>query len=333
MQARSETHDPPRKLEAAIAAVRRHPRTVLVVQVVAFALFVGLAAWAISGDFRDAGSRLRNASVLDFVAGCGAMAAYYLLFVIGWMRILAAWGIRIDYPTALRAEMVSMLAKYVPGGVWTPAARVVALRKAGVTDTGPVTASIFIEAGVSAVAGVLVFVVSLVWVHDVHAPLAPLIAFAVLLVILLHPRVFGPLASRILRRFGGHELPSISLPTLIGLLAFYCGTWLVGGVGLWFMVQAVGGQPALSTVAFMGGVGAVGAIVAVLAIFAPSGLGPREASMVGLLLAIVPEGAAIGATVLNRLALTIVEIALLVVGGLIFRLSDRFATAPPRSRG
>ena len=43
------------------------------------------------------------------------------------MRILAAWGIRIPYRVALQAEMVSMLAKYVPGGVWTPAARVAAL--------------------------------------------------------------------------------------------------------------------------------------------------------------------------------------------------------------
>ena len=34
-----------------------------------------------------------------------------------------------NIPAALRAEMVSMLAKYVPGGVWTPAARVAALAK------------------------------------------------------------------------------------------------------------------------------------------------------------------------------------------------------------
>ena len=50
------------------------------------------------------------------------------------MRILADWEIHISYPAALRAEMVSMLAKYVPGGVWTPAARVVAARRAGITD-------------------------------------------------------------------------------------------------------------------------------------------------------------------------------------------------------
>ena len=40
----------------------------------------------------------------------------------------------LSYSVTLRAEMVSMLAKYIPGGIWTPAARVVAARRAGVTD-------------------------------------------------------------------------------------------------------------------------------------------------------------------------------------------------------
>ena len=44
-------------------------------------------------------------------------------------------------------------------------------------------------------------------------------------------------------------------------------------------------------VVFLGGVSAVGAIVAVLAFFAPSGLGAREGSMYGLMLAIVSSGA------------------------------------------
>jgi uncharacterized membrane protein YbhN (UPF0104 family) len=64
----------------------------------------------------------------------------------------------------------------------------------------------------------------------------------------------------------------------------------------------------------------VGAIVAVLSIVAPSGLGVREASMYGLLLGVVPAGAALGATVLNRLAITVVEALLLLVGALLWRL-------------
>jgi uncharacterized membrane protein YbhN (UPF0104 family) len=292
-----------------------------------FFVSIGLA---LRGSFNDAGDDLRNADPVYFLLGSGALAAYYLVFVFGWIRILADWKIRISYPQALRAEMVSMLAKYVPGGVWTPAARVVAARRAGITDAALVTVSILVEAGISAVAGVIVFVLSLAWVHGVDAPLAPLIAFAVIVSALLHPRIFCPLASRVLRKLGHGALPPLRVATMAFLLLFYCVTWVIGGSALWLLLRAVGAHPTVGSIVFLGGVAAVGAIVAVLAVFAPSGLGPREASMYGLMLAITSQGAALGATVLNRVAITIVEILLLVVGGLILRRADDEAEPAPR---
>jgi uncharacterized membrane protein YbhN (UPF0104 family) len=68
--------------------------------------------------------------------------------------------------------------------------------------------------------------------------------------------------------------------------------------------------------------------VAVLAVFAPSGLGPREATMYGLMLAATSQGAALGATVLNRVAITVVELLLLVVGGFVLRRSESEAELP-----
>ena len=66
---------------------------------------------------------------------------------------------------------------------------------------------------------------------------------------------------------------------------------------------------------------AVSAIVAFLSLITPSGLGVREASMYGLLLAVTTKGIALGVTVLNRLTITIVEGLLLVVGALLLRFS------------
>jgi uncharacterized membrane protein YbhN (UPF0104 family) len=193
-----------------------------------------------------------------------------------------------------------------------------------------VTVSILVEAGISAVAGVIVFVVSLAWVRGVDAPIAPLIAFAVIVSALLHPRIFCPVASRILRKLGHRALPPLRVGTMAFLLGFYCVTWVIGGCALWLLLRAVGDRPSVSSIVFLGGVAAVGAIVAVLAVFAPSGLGPREASMYGLMLAITTQGAALGATVLNRVAITLVEILLLVVGGLVLRRADDEAEPEPR---
>jgi glycosyltransferase 2 family protein len=301
---------------------KAHPRVLIATQLLILAVFFVSIGLALRGSFKDAGDDLRNADPIYFLLGCGALAAYYLVFVFGWIRILADWKIQISYPQALRAEMVSMLAKYVPGGVWTPAARVVAARRAGINDAALVTVSILVEAGISAVAGVIVFVVSLAWVRGVNAPLAPLIAFAVIVSALLHPRIFCPLASRVLRKLGHGALPPLRVATMAFLLAFYSFTWVIGGSALWLLLHAVGGHPSVGSIVFLGGVAAVGAIVAVLAVFAPSGIGVREASMYGLMLAIASEGTAVAANVLNRVAITIVEILLLVVGGLILRRTD-----------
>ena len=309
-----------------------HPRALIATQLAVLAIFFGFVGWAVRGSFHAAGRDLRNADPVYFVLACVSVAAYYLVFVLGWMRILSDWGIHLSYPAALRAEMVSMLAKYIPGGVWTPAARVVAARRAGVTDGALVTASILLEAGISAVAGVIVFVVSLAWVRGVNAPIAPLVAFGVVVAVLLHPRVFRPLVSKVLRRFGHHALPPLRGSSMLVLLVFYSGTWILGGTGLWLLLRSVGAHPAASTIVFLGGVSAVGAIVAVLSVFAPSGLGPREASMYGLMLAITSEGPALGATLLNRVAITLVELLLFVVVGLILRSHEDATAVEPRLR-
>jgi uncharacterized membrane protein YbhN (UPF0104 family) len=104
----------------------------------------------------------------------------------------------------------------------------------------------------------------------------------------------------------------------------------VGGAALYFLIRSVGEDPGISVIPFLGGVSAVGAIVAVLSLIAPSGLGVREASMYGLMLAVTSSGAALGATVLNRITITVVEAGLLLVGMLAWRLRMGDVQAPER---
>jgi uncharacterized membrane protein YbhN (UPF0104 family) len=305
-----------------IGALRRRPRLLVAVEVAIAAIVLGLCALGVKNEWAKAGPRLEDADPWYFACALVAVSAYYLVFILGWIRLLAAWEIRVPYTVALQAEMVSMLAKYVPGGVWTPAARVAALaRLTGEKKTAVVLASILVEAVLSAISGVVVFVVSLAWVDGVDAPLAPLIGFAVLCAIVLHPRVFRPVAARILKPFGVAELHPLPFPTMVVLLTFYCVTWLVGGLGLYFLLRSVGTDPGLASIPFLGGTAAVGAIVAVVAVFAPSGLGVREASMYGLLIAVTSKSAALGATILNRLTITLVELALFAAGVLMWRLA------------
>ena len=98
------------RIQRVTSWLQRHRTLALVLQGVVVVVFVGFLVWAVRGTWREAGDRVRDADPLDFGLACLALAAYYLLFVVGWMRILGAWGIRMPYPAALRAEMVSMLA-------------------------------------------------------------------------------------------------------------------------------------------------------------------------------------------------------------------------------
>src|SRR5580765_5595760 len=157
------------------AALRRRPRLLKTLEVVIGVVVVGLCTWSVSGEWSKAWPELRHARLGYVALAFGTVAIYYLVFILGWIRILAAWGMNVPYIPALQSEMVSMLAKYVPGGVWTPAARVAALSKlTGETAIGTILASILVEAVLSAISGVVVFVVSLAWVHDVDAPIEPL---------------------------------------------------------------------------------------------------------------------------------------------------------------
>jgi len=308
------------RLEEVARFASRHRRLIGVAQLVLLAVFFGIFGWGLRGTFGSAERDLHHSNLAYFGLACAALAAYYLVFVLGWKWILAEWGIHISYPVALRSEMVSMLAKYIPGGVWTPAARVVAARRAGVTDAWLVTASMLLEAGLAAVSGVIVLVLGLAFVDNVHAPLVPLVVFGAVIAILVQPRVFRPLAGRVLRRLGyKRELPNMRARILSALLVFFAGTWVLGGVALWLLLYSVGAHPEAASIVYLGGTAAVGAIVAVLFVFAPSGIGVREASMYGLLLAVATPGQALGAVALNRLALTGVELLLLLVGGLLLR--------------
>jgi len=305
---------------------RARPRLVKRIQLVLLALTLGFCIWAIQDQWSKAGPLLSNASPAYLALSFAVVALYYLVFILGWIRMLSAWDIDVSYRVALQAEMVSMLAKYLPGGVWTPAARAVALRRyGGVTDTPKVLASILVEAALSAISGVIVFVLSLAWVRDVKAPLLPLVALAVLLAALLHPRIFRPLFNKLLKPFGAHDLEPLPFPLTLGLLLFYCGTWIIGGFAVYFMLRSLGAEVGLETIPFLGGVSAIGAIVAVLAFFTPSGIGAREASMYGVLLAVTTSGAALGVTLINRLAITLVELLLFAIGLVSWRV------APPKT--
>ena len=103
--------------------------------------------------------------------------------------------------------------------------------------------SILLEAGLSAVAGVLVFLVGLATVDSADADLIPLLVFGVVVTVALHPRIFQRLTRLVFKPFEGEPPPPLPYRTMLGLIAYYAFTWVVGGTALFFLVRSVGGDP------------------------------------------------------------------------------------------
>src|SRR3954453_1978209 len=203
-------------------------RWIIGLQAVLLAALVAFVTVEVRASWSDLRPRLEDVKLGHGAAATGILAGYYLVFVIGWGMVLRAVHRRIRYVEAVGAEMVSMLAKYIPGGVWTPAARGVACRRLG-RPAGRVLASIGYEAGLSAIAGVVVFALSLPFAPEVHlpVPLWTMLLFAAALVVALHPRLSGALAARLLRRLGDGPIPRLPMISAVTVLVYYGITWLL----------------------------------------------------------------------------------------------------------
>jgi uncharacterized membrane protein YbhN (UPF0104 family) len=284
----------------------------IALQVVVGAVIVALFGREIVNSWGEIQPRLGSLKIGWLVASCVTITAYYLLFIVGWRMILRAFGQPISYRQAVLADIVSMLAKYIPGGVWTPAARVLMCRRYGL-PAGPVLASIGYEAGLSAIAGVLVFLVSLPNHGSVAlpVPLWTIVAGAGVLLVALHPRIYGPVADRLLRPLGDEPIPRLSMARCWRILAYYAGTWVLSGVSLVCLIRAIEPISFRGEVLYVAGVGAIGAIVTVLAFFTPSGLGAREGVMYALLLPITSSPTALLVVALSRVIITIAELLIL----------------------
>ena len=94
-----------------LIAILRRQRTVVALQLAFVALVLGVFGWVLRDVAADAIPLLGSADVADIAVALAVLAAYYLLFVLGWRWILAALGVRVGYALALQAEMASMLAK------------------------------------------------------------------------------------------------------------------------------------------------------------------------------------------------------------------------------
>jgi uncharacterized membrane protein YbhN (UPF0104 family) len=242
---------------------------------------------------------------------------FYALNAVGWDLILRFLGYRLGAGRAQVAWGQPLLARYVPGSVLYVLGRVLLSERAGVPRRLTV-ASIVYEQALQATSAIVVASYFLISHPDLEGQ--PL-RWAVLLLIplligLLHPRVFGPLANRVLRAFGRDPLPEVmSLRGVVTVLAFYTLNWGVIAVGLYCVARSVS-SISTSDVLVVGSAQAFGYLAALATLVAPAGLGIRDAAFAWAVKVATPGSSFAVASLIAivvRGVLTVVEVLYVAV--------------------
>jgi hypothetical protein len=290
----------------------------IAIVVFGFLVLTVVNQWA---EIKDKGVHFH---VLWLIPAFVVLPLFYALSALGWDLILRFLGYRIGLGRAQVAWGQPLLARYVPGSVLYVLGRVLLSERAGVPRRITI-ASIVYEQAISATSAIGVAAYFLISHPDLQGE--PL-RWAVLLLVpaaiaLLHPRVFGPLADRVLRAFGREPLPEvISLRGVLALLAFYALNWGVVAVGIYCVARSVSTIP-LSDLPVVGSAQAVGYVAALVTLVAPAGLGIRDAAFAWAVKGAVPGNSfAVGSliAIAVRGVLTVVE---LVYVGIVTALGKR----------
>jgi hypothetical protein len=292
----------------------------IAILVFGFLVLTVVNQWA---EIKDKGVHFH---VLWLIPAFVVLPLFYVLSALGWDLILRFLGYRIGVGRAQVAWGQPLLARYVPGSVLYVLGRVLLSERAGVKRRVTI-ASIVYEQAISATSAIAFAAYFLIQHPDLQGQ--PL-RWAVLLLIpaalvVLSPRVFGPLANRVLRAFGREPLPDvIPLRGVIVLTLFYLVNWGVVAVGMYCVARSVTNVPfTFGDVLTVGSAQAVGYVAALVTLVAPAGLGIRDAAFAWAVKSAVPANSfAVGSliAIAVRGVLTVVE---LVYVGLVTALGKR----------
>ena len=301
-------------------------RIVQVVFVVAVVLFIGRYlrhAWPAVHAYHW---RLRPGLL---AISAVLVLCYYLLSALVWWSILRASGLPAVPRRTVATWAKSILARYLPGNVFMFLSRAWMSHRQGL-DVDRVTAGMVYEQILN-VAGALVVTAALFpfWHYERNDTAWALLAIP-LIVVALHPRVFAPLAARLLRALHRPPLTRVlSFRVVLGLLVVFAGLWLVAGLAMWMLAAAVTDVTAAAFPEITAGF-AIAFVAGMVVFFVPSGLGVREGVLAAATATVFASGGvALAWALLARLWQTALELAFVAAATLADRggSPDRRAAA------
>jgi hypothetical protein len=282
-------------------------------------LVLGFLGWALVDGWATVSEYDWDIEPAVMALGVIVVGLFYLASGVGYGAIvdrLHAGG--PPARTTLSIWARSLLGRYVPGKFLMIVSRVVMSYDRGVPRRVTVAATVYeqlLTLGVAA-GGSVLFVILF---GTAGAVQVWLLALLPLLLLLLHPRIFGPASAWLLRKARREPLPVLLTPgPLAALIAWYALTAFLLCAGVWLLVRSAAG-PEAGSPAYVGLAFLVSFAISVLAFLFPSGIGVREGAFAIALAHNVPTGVAVALSVGTRLVMTLVELAFIAVVVLVDR--------------
>ncbi len=243
------------------------------------------------------------------LAGLGVLFVFYLASGMGYVAVIRALGAESVPPRrTLSIWAISLLGRYVPGNALMVLGRMELGKNRGVSRRVSLAATVYEQA-----LGLAMAAVGAALYLARHAGVVPdaarwLVVIVPLGLIVLHPRIFGPVSTRLLALAHRPPLAQLIPARLIGvLILWYALTATLLALGVWLLVRsAVGGISGAPLE--VGGAFLLAFVLSMLAFIFPSGLGVRDGIFAAALAVSIPTGAAIAVSVGVRLVLTLVEV-------------------------
>ena len=247
------------------------------------AVYVGgllvVSAWLI-WDRRDEVREL-TANARPLLLGAALVVGFVQLALNAafWRAALAASGERVPFARVLRAGMVSLPGRYLPGSVWYAVGRGALLRRGGVPLRAVGTAAV-LETGLSITVGVSLGSLLLVSSTDASGRPLLLAVVAVAAGAACSPPSVNLLLAVVARRRGG-TAARLSWRAFATLIAWTAVFWVGAATMFSLYLHAFPGIE-LDSIAEVAGSFMIAWVLGFLAVFAPQGIGVFEVTVATL---------------------------------------------------
>ena len=279
------------RLRAALPLIVKITRVVLIVAVIVFAIWYFARMW---GPVTAAVSAMNPWWV---AASFGVLILGLIANALSWTTILNGLGHTLPVARGAQIMLVGQLGKYVPGSVWAYVLQMELGRQHGVARARVLVTSLY-AAGIGVVSSLILGAFALPQISSGHPALLWLFVLLPVGLACLHPAVMTFLANLALRLFRREPLEhQVRIGTIAKAVGYSLASYVLYGVHLWLLTN---GTVAFSEVVLMSAALSLGFTVGLFAFILPSGVGVREAVLIGLLSVVIPVAEASAISLVSR---------------------------------